>query len=154
MEKPVWDGINDISFGCTGLNISLQDMARFGLLILNDGLWENEQVVSKEYLDDALAKHVPEPGTPMHYGYQFWITKFQMAAGYLRQYIIIDKRYNLVFAMQACEERDVLGLYVNYIVKAKEKGWEYCDYSLRDFIRKFRYNSIPLIEKEKQERID
>lgn len=154
MEKPIWDGINDISFGCTGLNISLQDMARFGLLILNDGLWENEVVVSKEYLDDALAKHVPEPGTPMSYGYHFWITKFQMAAGYLRQYIIIDKRYNLVFAMQACETRDLLGLYVNYIVKAKEKGWEYCDYSLRDFIRKFRYNSIPLIEKEKQERID
>jgi len=154
MSKPTWDSVNDISFGSTGLNLNLQDMARFGHLILNDGLWEGEQIVSKEYLDDALDKHIPEPGTPLFYGYHFWISKFVMAAGYLRQYVIIDKRYNIVFAMQAYEERDVLGLYTNYIVKAMEKGWEYCEYSLRDFIRKFRYNSIPLVEKEKQAPIE
>ena len=154
MDKPTWNSIGDYSFGSTGLNLNLQDMARFGHLILNDGLWENEQIVSKKYLDDALDKHIAEPGTPLFYGYHFWISKFSMAAGYKRQYVIIDKRYNLVFAMQAYEDRDVLGLYNNYIVKAMEKGWEYCEYSLRDFVRKFRYNSIPLVEKEKEERIE
>jgi len=69
-----------------------------------------------------------------------------------KQYIIIDKRYNIVFAMQCYEERDVLGLYLNYIVKACEKGYEYSELSIRDFVRKFRYNSIPVIEKEKNER--
>ena len=153
MEKPQWASIKDYTFGCTGLEISLQDMARFGLLILNDGVWEEEQVVSKEYLKEALAKQVPEPGTPFFYGYQFWIAKnYQMAAGMFKQYIIIDKRYNIVFAMQCYEERDVLGLYLNYIVKACEKGYEYSELSIRDFIRKFRYNSIPVIEKEKNER--
>ncbi|MDT8336991.1 MAG: serine hydrolase [Candidatus Izemoplasmatales bacterium] len=152
MEKPSWDSINDYTFGCTGLQINLNDMARFGHLVLNDGLWENKQIVSKAYLDEALKKHVAEPGTPLYYGYQFWIHNYVMAAGMYKQYIIIDKRYNIVFAMQAYEERDVLGLYNNFIVKAFEKGWEYCEYSLRDFTRKFRYNSIPVIEKEKEER--
>ena len=152
MQKPEWDSINDYSFGCSGLHLNLEDMARFGLLVLNDGLWETEQIVTKTYLDEALEKHMAEPNSPLYYGYHFWVYKYAMAAGLYRQYVIIDKRYNLVFAMQAYEERDVLGLYNNYIVKAAEKGWEYCDYSLRDFIRKFKYNSVALIEKEKQTR--
>jgi CubicO group peptidase (beta-lactamase class C family) len=152
MEKPSWDSINDYTLGCSGLNISLHDMARFGHLILNDGKWQDKQIVSKEYLDDATAKHIPEPGTPIFYGYHFWVHNYVMAAGLYKQYIIIDKRNNLVFAMQAYEERDVLGLYNNYIVRAIEKGWEYCDYSLRDFTRKFYLNSKPLIEKENEER--
>lgn len=155
INKPHWDSVKKYSFGCTGLNINLQDMSRFGLLVLNDGVWEDKEIVSKKYLDEALGKQVKEPGTPFYYGYHFWVhTNYQMAAGYKKQYIVIDKRYNLVFSMQAYEERDVLGLYLNYIVKAVEKGWEYCEYSLRDFIRKFRYNSIQLIEKEKNERTD
>ena len=153
MEKPQWTSINNYTFGCTGLEISLQDMARFGVLILNEGLWEDEQIVSKEYLKAALDKQIAEPGTPFYYGYQFWIGRnYQMAAGMYKQYIIIDKRYNVVFAMQAYEERDVLALYLNYIVKACEKGYEYSELSIRDFVRKFRYNSIPIIEKEKNER--
>ena len=153
MEKPQWASINNYTFGCTGLEISVQDMARFGLLVLNDGVWENEQIVSKEYLKEALDKQIAEPGTPFYYGYQFWIANnYQMAAGMFKQYIIIDKRYDIVFAMQCYEERDVLGLYLNYIVKACEKGYEYSELSIRDFVRKFRYNSIPVIEKEKNER--
>jgi CubicO group peptidase (beta-lactamase class C family) len=153
MEKPAWNSVREYTFGCTGLEISLQDMARFGLLILNDGTWEDEEIVSKGYLEKALDKQVAEPGTPFYYGYQFWIANnYQMAAGMFKQYIVIDKRYNVVFAMQAYEERDVLGLYLNYIVKACEKGYEYSELSIRDFIRKFRYNSIPVIEKEKNER--
>jgi CubicO group peptidase (beta-lactamase class C family) len=153
IEKPHWDNVNNISFGCTGLNVNLNDMARFGLLLLNDGKWDQTEVISKDYLDKAFTKHIQEPNSPLFYGYHFWISnQYVFAAGMFRQYVVVDKRYNLIFAMQAYEENDVLGLYNNYIVKAIEKGWNYCEYSLRDFIKKFRYNSIPLVEKEKIER--
>jgi CubicO group peptidase (beta-lactamase class C family) len=153
IDKPHWDSFNGISLGCTGLNINLNDMARFGLLLLNDGKWDQTEVISKDYLDKAFDKHIQEPNTPLFYGYHFWISsQYVFAAGMFRQYVVVDKRYNLVFAMQAYEENDVLGLYNNYIVKAIEKGWNYCEYSLRDFIRKFKINSIPLVEKEKKER--
>jgi len=152
IKKPVWKNINDYNFGATGLELSLRDMVKFGHLILNDGVWDEKRVVSKEYLDLALDKHIKDPNLPLYYGFHFWISQYSFAAGLFKQYIVIDKRYNLIFAMQAYEEREILGLYNNYIVKAIEKGWEYCDYSLRDFIRKFEYNSIPIIEKEKEVR--
>ncbi|MFA7076210.1 MAG: serine hydrolase domain-containing protein [Candidatus Izemoplasmatales bacterium] len=153
IQKPSWSGINNYNFGYSGLNITLQDMSRFGHLILNDGVWNDEVIVSKKYLDQALTKQIIDSGTSRNYGYHFWVSKFIMAAGKYNQYIIIDKRYNIVFSIQAYDEREILGLYNNYIAKAFDKGWEYCEYSLRDFVRKFRYNSIPIIEKEKEERV-
>lgn len=152
MEKPSWDAINDYSFGCTGLNISVNDMARFGHLILNDGLWEDKQVVSKSYLEDAAKPHIKDENSKFFYGYHFWVGEDLMAAGMYKQYIIINKKYNLVFAMQAYEEKDVLGLFYNYILKAMDLGWKDCGYSLRDYTRRFQINSRQLIEKEKVER--
>lgn len=152
IEKPLWDSVNNYSFGCSGLNITIGDMARFGHLVLCDGDWDGKQIVTKEYLDLATSKQIKEPDTPLYYGYHFWVSNFTMAAGLYRQIIIIDKRYNLVFAIQAYEERDILGLYTSYIAKAAEKGWEYSESSLRDYTRRFKYNSKELIEKEKEER--
>lgn len=152
VDKPNWDSINDYTFGCTGLHISVSDMARFGHLILNDGLWGEKQIVSKEYLEVASQEQIEVADSKLHYGYHFWIGEDVMAAGMYKQYIIINKKYNLVFAIQAYEERDVLGLFYNFILKAMDKGWHYSDYSVRDYARKFSVNSKPIIEKEKEER--
>jgi CubicO group peptidase (beta-lactamase class C family) len=152
IEKPFWDGYKQYSLGCTGLRITLNDMVRFGHLILNDGKWEDSQIVSKEYLDKATDKHVAEPSSPLFYGYHFWVGKFVMAAGLYKQYVVVDKRYNIVFAMQAYEEREVIEIYYNYIVKAMERGWEISNISLREYVRNFQINSQKLIEKELNER--
>lgn len=52
-----------------GLWINSEDLARFGLLILNHGKWEGRQLVSERWLRDAVtpSEHGPD------YGYLWWL---------------------------------------------------------------------------------
>ena len=52
-----------------GLWINSEDLARFGLLILNHGRWNGRQLVSEKWLKDAVApsEHGPD------YGYLWWL---------------------------------------------------------------------------------
>lgn len=44
--------------GGSGLCLTSQDMARFGYLYLNNGLWDNEQVIPSEWIEDSLKSHI------------------------------------------------------------------------------------------------
>jgi len=52
-----------------GLWINSEDLARFGLLILNHGKWGQRQIVSEKWLKDAVtpSEHGPD------YGYLWWL---------------------------------------------------------------------------------
>jgi CubicO group peptidase (beta-lactamase class C family) len=52
-----------------GLWINSEDLARFGLLVLNRGKWGSRQLVSEQWLKDAVApsEHGPD------YGYLWWL---------------------------------------------------------------------------------
>jgi len=52
-----------------GLWINSEDLARFGLLILNHGRWDGKRLVSAQYLKDAVtpSQHGPD------YGYLWWL---------------------------------------------------------------------------------
>lgn len=155
IAKPQWLEACGISYGAMGLQASANDMARFGLLLLNDGQWDGEQIISKDYLDMATSKQIKTQDNEFefdydHYGYgfQFWVNSFgdYRAAGWKQQYIIVNKEYGLVFAIKSDEARDVLTLYQNYILEAAKTGWNYCDYSLRDYTRRFKANSEKIIK--------
>lgn len=60
--------------GGSGLCLTSQDMARFGYLYLNNGLWDNEQVIPAEWIEDSLKSHIKANDT-QDYGYLFWIEK-------------------------------------------------------------------------------
>jgi len=51
--------------------LSSRDMAKFGLLYLNKGLWNGKQVVSKNWVEQSLAKHSVVQG--VNYGYLWWL---------------------------------------------------------------------------------
>ena len=157
IEKPVWNQFENINYGATGLQISTHDMARFGLLLLNDGNWDGEQIVSKEYLSVATKKHIDTPDTEKEcekygYGYQFWMNSIGdfRCTGYLGQYIFINKEFDLVFVVKAHDEKPLVSLFENFIVTSAKQGWKMCDYSLRDFTRRFKIHSHDLIEEEKE----
>jgi CubicO group peptidase (beta-lactamase class C family) len=52
-----------------GLWINSEDLARFGLLVLNHGTWNGRQLVSAKWLEDAVhpSAHGPD------YGYLWWL---------------------------------------------------------------------------------
>jgi CubicO group peptidase (beta-lactamase class C family) len=52
-----------------GLWINSQDLARFGLLILNRGNWEGKQIVNAQWLKDATTPSAHGPD----YGYLWWL---------------------------------------------------------------------------------
>lgn len=56
-----------ISTGGWGLTLSPRDMARFGFLYLNHGLWDNNQMISGSWIDDSTTMNSNS------YGYLWWL---------------------------------------------------------------------------------
>ncbi|MCR8842406.1 beta-lactamase family protein [Paenibacillus sp. SC116] len=55
------------STGGWGLTLSPRDMARFGLLYLNRGVWDNQSIISEKWIHESTAMN------PNHYGYLWWM---------------------------------------------------------------------------------
>ena len=51
-----------------GIHISARELARFGLLFLNEGNWNGEQLISREWVTQATSVQVEREG----YGYNWW----------------------------------------------------------------------------------
>jgi len=58
--------------GAWGLLMLPRDMAKFGYLFLHNGQWEDQQIVSEEWVAAATQAHVTFP-EGHGYGYQWWI---------------------------------------------------------------------------------
>ena len=57
-----------------GLYLSTYSLAKIGYLMLNDGIWEGKQVVSKEWVNRSLSPSVNFGADQSQgYGYQWWI---------------------------------------------------------------------------------
>ncbi|WP_246019900.1 serine hydrolase domain-containing protein [Muriicola soli] len=52
-----------------GIFINTEDMARFGLLFLNDGKWKGKELISKSWISKATTPSKPNP----NYGYLWWL---------------------------------------------------------------------------------
>ena len=87
-----------------GIFISAEDMARFGLLFLNNGKWGNEQLISENWIEKAIIPSIPNA----NYGYMWWLNKkgprhwknvsedVFYAAGFGGNFIIVDRTHNVV----------------------------------------------------------
>ncbi len=79
-------------------NSTATDFARIGQMVLDSGQFNNRQIVSKAYLEEATSPATwitGEDGSPLtYYGYQFWMLTYKghkvvYARGILGQYIFI-----------------------------------------------------------------
>lgn len=66
-----------IATGGWGLNIRTEDIARFGLLYQQNGMWNGMQVVPADWVAQATAKQISNGNDPKNdwnqgYGFQFW----------------------------------------------------------------------------------
>ena len=55
------------STGGWGLTLTPRDMARFGLLYLNNGTWDDKQIIPLEWARDSIAMN------PIKFGYLWWL---------------------------------------------------------------------------------
>lgn len=105
-----------------GLFINTLDHARFGLLFLRNGKWENKQLVSAKWINAATQ---PSDANK-NYGYMWWLNTGQeqikgvsdhvfYAVGYGGNYIVIDKEHDLVVVtrwMDDAKLSDVMKLII------------------------------------------
>jgi len=86
-----------------GIFINTEDQARFGLLFLNQGSWNDDQLVPKEWIRMV---QIPSEANPA-YGYMWWLNKgprameifpetSYWASGFGGNFIVIDPDHDLV----------------------------------------------------------
>ncbi|MEU4387006.1 serine hydrolase domain-containing protein [Promicromonospora sp. NPDC023805] len=97
------DGIDTGGFG---LSITTEEMAAFGQLYLQGGVWEGTQLVPADWVAAATAGQVPNgphdwPEWKQGYGYQFWQCRHgaYRADGAFGQYIVVWPEKDVVITM-------------------------------------------------------
>ena len=107
----VWEGDpQGRNWGFSNLHLTPDDMAKLGYLFLNEGMWDDEQIVSQEWVEAATTSHI-EATLVDGYGYQWWVDSegYYQALGYNGQFIYVVADYNLVvvFTGSSAEDFDV-----------------------------------------------
>lgn len=100
IEQFYWPADSEgVSFGGSGVRLTPRDMARFGYLYLNNGVWEGSQIVPEPWVEASRQKHMARKYIPdSYYGYQFWVSDYNTysAVGFGGQWITIVPDHNLV----------------------------------------------------------
>jgi CubicO group peptidase (beta-lactamase class C family) len=58
--------------GGSGIYLKPEDMAKFGYLYLNNGLWDGKQIIPEEWIEESTKEQI-ECSSGLDYGYLFWI---------------------------------------------------------------------------------
>ena len=108
IEGATWEtcprGINTGGFG---LNVKTEDIAKFGQLYLQKGLWNGQRLLPEAWIDEASASHIDNapnenPDWAQGYGYQFWRCQPQniyRGDGAFGQYCIVMPDQDAVIAI-------------------------------------------------------
>jgi CubicO group peptidase (beta-lactamase class C family) len=94
--KPLYSGENNI--GWAEMELRAPDLAKIGQLVLNEGRWEGQTIISPDYLKAATSPQIRAGTLQNHYGFQWWIKEpgLFMALGYGGQYLIVFPEESLV----------------------------------------------------------
>ncbi|MEL6465102.1 MAG: serine hydrolase [Pseudomonadota bacterium] len=110
-QSPLYltDGVG-VAFVLGGLNITTRDYARFGQMILQNGVWQGEQVVPADWIAASTAPSARTQAGQIGYGYQWWIpvgatTGQFMGRGIYGQYLYIDQKAGVVIVSTAADRK-------------------------------------------------
>ncbi len=99
------------AFALGGLNVRTRDYARFGQLYLQEGQWQGEQIVPRDWVLEstrAVSPHVQPGDDKFGYGYQWWLGPQArpgefIAVGVYGQYIYINRPAGVVIVRNAAD---------------------------------------------------
>ncbi|MFC0470192.1 serine hydrolase domain-containing protein [Halalkalibacter kiskunsagensis] len=103
--------------------MSARDMARFGLLFLQDGQWAGQQLIPKDWISESTSVQTPVPTSIEYgYGYMWWVADAKpfnelglySAIGRYGQSIDIIPEANLVFVHRVNSDR-LINRTVNHV---------------------------------------
>jgi len=124
----LWDKDHGIARCHNGLHLYPRDMAKIGLLILNDGLWHGKRIIPKEWIRASIMPRVAESAF-FDYGYQWWYRSKRnkswwgdavrgstvehdmiLALGFGGQYIMIIPDLAMVIVTTSSDNNEATGL--------------------------------------------
>ncbi|MEE3234600.1 MAG: serine hydrolase [Candidatus Latescibacterota bacterium] len=109
INNPSWEeSPEDVNLGGWGLRITTENIANFGQLYLQNGIWDNQQLIPSQWVSAATSHQISIGTTTKNnceqgYGYQFWTLKNDAyaACGAFGQYCIVVPKEKLVLAITA-----------------------------------------------------
>jgi len=111
---------NGINTGGWGLRLKTEDIAKFGQLYLQKGVWNGKKLIAEEWIKDATSFEVQSKGGSRKkeendwlqgYGYQFWRCRHDAyrGDGAYGQYCIVLPKEDMVVAITS-ETSDMQGI--------------------------------------------
>jgi CubicO group peptidase (beta-lactamase class C family) len=114
-----------------GVFINSEDHARFGLLYLNNGMWNGKRIISKDWIKKSITPSKTNP----EYGYMWWInsekgedyatsdwknvpTNVYYGAGFGGNYIVVIPDENMVVVGRWLG-RGTIGTFIQMILESK-----------------------------------
>lgn len=109
IENPSWvTSPQGISAGAYGLLIRTEDIARFGQLYLQKGMWKGKQLIPAAWVEEATARQTSNGSSPKSdwdqgYGYQFWRSRHNTyrGDGAFGQYCMVMPEVDAVVAINS-----------------------------------------------------
>jgi len=109
---------DDYNFGMSEIYLTARDMAKFGMLFLNDGEYEGNQVISADWVKASLQRYSENIRVggwlssrygsfrDLGYGYQWWSARigdhhFDYASGHGRNYIVLLDELDMIIVTTA-----------------------------------------------------
>ncbi|MEJ8306732.1 serine hydrolase [Saccharibacillus sacchari] len=117
--------------GGWGLKLSSEDLAKFGQLYLQKGIWNGQQLVSKKWVDLASSKRIDNGDDPQGdwgqgYGYQFWVCRHNAyrADGAYGQFCLVlpDQEAVVVLTSAISRTKELLDEVWTHLLPAMQDG--------------------------------
>ena len=99
---------NDFPICQGSLKLRPRDFTKFGYLVLKQGKWNNQQVISQEWIEKSTQKHsILNENDGVYYGYLWWIMEIEKngekikviySGGSGGQYMFIIPQINMILA--------------------------------------------------------
>ena len=128
-----WDlNPQGITMGMIGLRLRTEDLAKFGQLLLNGGVWNSKQLIPKEWVKEATSFQIKNSDEPEEkrslsdwgqgYAYQMWRGKNNTVRldGMAGQFVVLipDKDAIVVFTANNSNTQKQLDLIHNFLIPA------------------------------------
>ena len=110
IENPLWETCpSGRSVAGAGLWLRTEEIARFGQMLLNKGVYNGTRIVSEAYLKEATSKQIENAvagaghDNCAGYGYQFWMNEngTYRGDGAYAQFCIVDEEKDAVIAINS-----------------------------------------------------
>ena len=146
----------EICFGGAGLELLPRNMAKLGYLFLNNGTWNDTQIVSEEWVSQASEGKI-YLSYRTDYGYQWWVYPLinaYLALGWGGQIIMVIPEHDIVVVFTSSldeSEFPFREIVAEYIIKASEEGYvKATSITLSSVILSLSISTLVIVFKKKQ----